>query len=139
MPRYHYDGQYRPQDRSSRRHNPRMARAPLRIRAAAVLKVVHGFNAVKHIQNLAKAAERHYICGIITYSIISAMFSLRCFITVLTATTAVSIPLTAKVNLPCDNENALLQKIVLPESFAKDKVWNFSECEIIGDPVEGTF
>ncbi len=67
------------------------------------------------------------------------MFSLRNFITFFAAAAVVSIPLTAKVNLPCDNENALLQKIVLPESFAKDKVWNFSECEIIGDPVEGTF
>ncbi|MDE5594121.1 MAG: hypothetical protein K2I89_00915 [Muribaculaceae bacterium] len=67
------------------------------------------------------------------------MFSLRNFITFSGFAAVVSLPLVAKLNLPQNEETAYLHQIVIPERFANDCLWDFSECEIIGNPMEARF
>lgn len=37
------------------------------------------------------------------------------------------------------NENAVLQRIDMPNEFSKDRFWDFSDCEFVGDPIEVRF
>ena len=67
------------------------------------------------------------------------MTNSRNLITFLSLTAIVSLSLVAKLNLPQNGENAYLQQIVLPDNFSKDRLWDFSACEIVGDPIEVYF
>lgn len=63
------------------------------------------------------------------------MSPFRKFVTFLSFVTIVSLTLTAKLDLPMHNENAVLQRIDMPNEFPKDILWDFSDCEITGDPI----